>query len=416
MTLFKRITAAVLLGAVTLTGAALTSCGSEKEFSVTVKDHLGNTFGSGVIVKFMQNGSQAAMQALDEDGVAKKTLAGGEYDIELSFTDTETEYHYKKDNKVTSKEPSAEIVISKVAGGETTPLSTEGEDYEAYTVTDGCTYVKVTEGKKAFFLFTPLEAGTYEFSVADGANCDIGYHGAPHYIQTNLAEVKDKKFTISVSSSMIGSGEGNGGTSIYVLSLTALDADTKNAVLGIQKIGDPQKTIEDEPWTIYTATHKPTSYTLPEGAQIKEFDLTEKTDAYKLVYNEEDEFYHLNSKNGPLVLVRLGENCDYIDCFETILDRSGVVKYFFDGEPVYENFVRKEDYSECLLDYIECDDENLGVYPLTKDLEYIIKQRGDYAGWWDPESPSYRFKDPNGNNLSGINNDIAWLLMCCYVG
>jgi hypothetical protein len=38
-------------------------------------------------------------------------------------------------------------------------------------------------------------------------------------------------------------------------------------------------------------------------------------------------------------------------------------------------------------------------------------------GWWDSDrtNGSYLFIDENGNKLSDINEDIAWLLMCCYI-
>ena len=111
------------------------------------------------------------------------------------------------------------------------------------------------------------------------------------------------------------------------------------------------------------------------------------------------------------MLVRLAKDCKYIACFKTMLDRSGVSKYFFDDE---KNFIKKESYSECLLEYIEYVDEDNGVYPLTKDLKYIIEQRGEYVGWWNPEGNGYMFKDDSGNNLTNINNEIAWLFMCCY--
>ena len=95
-----------------------------------------------------------------------------------------------------------------------------------------------------------------------------------------------------------------------------------------------------------------------------------------------------------------------------MLDRSGVTKYFFDEN---DEFVKKESYSECLLEYIEYVDEAEGVYPLTEDLKYIIQQRGGYVGWWDIESSGYIFKDAAGNNDATINAEIAWLLMCCYI-
>ena len=145
---------------------------------------------------------------------------------------------------------------------------------------------------------------------------------------------------------------------------------------------------------------------------MKEFDLTAKTDAYTLVLNEDDGFYHLGDKNGPLVLMRLAEDCDYIACFETILDRSGVSRYFYDENG---NFTEKVSYSECLLEYIEYVDAVEGVYPLTEDLKHIVTQRGEYVGWWNTESNGYLFKDANGYNDLTINTELAWLLMCCYM-
>jgi hypothetical protein len=95
-----------------------------------------------------------------------------------------------------------------------------------------------------------------------------------------------------------------------------------------------------------------------------------------------------------------------------MLERSGVSKYFYDENG---NFVKKESYSECLTEYLDYVDLDEGVYPMTEDLKYIIQQRGEYVGWWNPESSSYIFKDINGLNLTDINNEIAWLLMSCYI-
>jgi len=60
-------------------------------------------------------------------------------------------------------------------------------------------------------------------------------------------------------------------------------------------------------------------------------------------------------------------------------------------------------------------DEDKGVYPLTKDLMYIIQQRGEHSGWFDPNASMYLFKDVNGEMVPGINTQIAWLFMCCYI-
>ena len=388
----------------------LTGCGGQKKYTVTVKDALGNPY-AGAVVKFMQNGEQAAMQVCDENGVAEKKLAKGEYTLEITSTDSSVEFYYEEGLTVSASKNEIEVIVAYKVSSESRTLTVDSKEYDSYAVSEGCTYVDLTTDDRSYFLFTPTKAGEYQFTVVDNENTQIGYYGTPYFVQSNsAAEVVDNAFTISVRADMISTGET--GTTVCVIGIDALDEKTTNCTLAIERLGDVKKTVEDEEWTYYETTATLSAYTLPEGAQIKEFDLTASTDTYNLVYNEEDGYYHLDSTTGPLVLVRLAEDCDYIDCFQTMLDRSDVVKYFFDDDG---EFIKKEKYTDCLLEYIECVDENEGVYPLTEDLKYIIQQRGDYAGWWDIEGSSYLFKDIDGNNDASINVDIAWLLMCCYI-
>lgn len=403
----KRFISVLLIAVLTLTLFTLTACGKgEKDYTVNVKDALGNPYTSGIVVKFMQGGKQVAMQSCNEQGAATKSLTNGKYDIVLQFADDEIEYYYDDNIKLTSRKNEVDVILAYKITSKPEILS---DEYEAYPVNLGCTYVELKEGRN-YFLFTPTKEGNYEFSIPEGKNVTIGYYGAPHFVQENsAAEVKDNKFTINVKASMIGT---NGtGTSTFVIGIDA-DKKAKDCVLGINRLGDAIKTVDDEPWTVYQKTVELQDYKLPAGAEIKEFDLTASTDTYKMVLNEDDGYYHLNDANGPLVLVRLAEDSEYIASFKTMLDRSGVNKYFFDEN---EKFIKKESYSECLLEYIEYVDEDEGVYPLTEDLKYIIQQRGEYVGWWDIENVGYMFKDESGNNLTDINSEIAWLFMCCYI-
>lgn len=402
----KNLVSILLITAITFSLFTLTACGSgEKDYTVNVKDALGNPYTSGIVVKFMQGGKQVAMQSCNEQGSATKSLESGKYNVVLVFADENAQYYYDSDIKLTSRKNEVDVILSYKVTSEAVTLS---EDCNAYPVNLGCTYVELEKGRN-YFLFTPTVAGNYEFSIPEGDNVTIGYYGAPHYVQSeNAAEVKDNKFSINVKSSMIGAGDT--GTNTFVIGIDA-EKKAKDCILGIERVGDPIKTVEDEPWTVYQKTVELQDYTLPTNVEIKEFDLTASTDTYKLVLNEDDGFYHLNDKNGPIVLVRLAEDCEYIACFKTMLDRSAVNKYFYDKD---KNFVKKESYTECLFEYIEYVDEDEGVYPLTEDLKYIIQQRGEYVGWWDIENLGYMFKDDSGNNIPDINAEIAWLFMCCY--
>ncbi len=406
----KKFISLCLIAILTFSLFTLIACESgEKDYIVNVKDAFGNPYTSGIIVKFMDGDDQVAMQSVNDKGIAKKSLESDTYSIVLGFTDKGVEYYYDTDIEVTSSENEVDVILSYKVTGTPEKLYAGSDEIDAYNISAGCTYVELKENNRNYFLFVPTQAGNYEFSIPDGDNATIGYYGAPHFVQeSGVAEVKDNKFTINVKSNMIGT---NGtGTATFVIGVDA-GKNTKHCVIGINRLGDPIKTIEDEPWTIYQKTVELRDYKLPSNLTIKEFDLKASTDTYKLVLNKDDGYYHLNNKSGPIVLVRLTEDSKYIDCFNTMLERSGVSKYFFDDK---ENFVKKESYSECLLEYIEYVDEDNGVYPLTEDLKYIIQQRGEYVGWWDPEGNGYMFKDASGNNLTDINNEIAWLFMCCY--
>lgn len=401
----KRIFALVLVLA--CCAALLSACGGgDAVYKVHIVDALGNPYTSGVVVKYMQNGTQAGMQVVNSEGVAEKVLPKGEYTVELQFTDSDVTYVYDRSTlSYAGSETELEIVLNYGLGEESQNLFVVDRDYEAFYVNAGCTAVKLNPEKMSYFLFAPSEAGTYAFSL-QGSDAAIGYYGAPHFVQqTSAAEVVDNKFTMSIRQDMIGTG--NTGTTVLVIGVAAGDSD---AVLCIDRTGDPQWTVEDEPWTIYEAKGPMTPYT-HTAKELTDFDLTAEN--YTLVLGE-DGYYHKDAAAGPLVLVRLGKNSGgskYLDDFQTILEHSGVSKYFYDDNG---EFVKKEKYDDCLLKYFEIMDEKSGLYPLTEDLKYIIQSRGEYSGWFDAGNSLYLFKDENGNKVPGINNEIAWLFMCCY--
>ena len=386
----------------------LTACGGggEAAYKVAITDALDQPVTSGVVVKFMQNGAQAGMQVVNDRGVAEKTLPKGDYTVELQFTDSEAVYQYDaSDLTLSASKTELQIKLYYGLSEQTQSLHAGGRDYEAHYVTVGGTEFTLDPQLMTYFLFAPTESGTYEFSLG-GSDAAIGYYGAPHFVQeTSAAEVTDNRFTVSVRPDMIGTG--NTGTTVLVIGVAAGEG---KAVLGINRIGDHQWSVADEPWTVYAGTHTPEAYELPAGAAVKEFDL--KAEGYQLVLDAKG-FYHLDSAEGPLVLVRLGKaaKVPYLDPFETILEHTGVNKYFYDADG---NFQKKENYADCLMGYIACVDAESGLYPLTEDLKYIIQASGDHNGWFETDG-NYIFKTESGEQLVGINREISWLFMCCYM-
>ena len=382
---------------------AAVDAGGNVEYRVVLTDALGNLYHDGIIVKFLQNGEEIAMQVVGEDGAAVKSLPAGEYTVELVYTSSDAAYGYDADTlTLTPEAPELQIMMYQVITLESQTLYVDAKEHEAYKITLGCTEVSLNAGERTYFLFTPEQAGNYEFGVENDVAA-VGYYGSPFFVQSvSAVDVVDNKVQISVSADGLGS--------TMVIGLDSNGADS--CVLTAARIGDAIKTLADEPWHVYQKTVELSPYTLPAGAKLQNFDLTASSDAYNLVLNETDGFYHLDSADGPLVLVRLVGELEYMATYSTVLDRTGVVKYFYDDNG---EFIRKEQYTDCLLEYIPNADENEGVYPLTEDLKYIIQQSGDHSGWWDLNSHGYIFKDEGGNVVPGINADIAWLFMCCYL-
>lgn len=396
----KRYSALVLV--LVLLMSLLSACGGNAVYTVKVTDAQGVPYTTGVIVKFMKDGTQVAMQPVDANGEAKKELEKGDYTVELVFTDENAGYYDPAAAILSAKQTTVELKLTNKLSEQTTQLFVDGEECAAYTVTAGSTYVPVAANERSYFLFTPTEAGTYKFSV-DNTQMVLGYYGAPHFVQSiSAADVVDNAFSVSISESSLG-----GAT--YVIGIDGISEAT-NCLLTVVRTGAPEHNVADEPWTEYKTTAVLTPYTLelPAGKQLMYMDITSETAKHAFVFNDDDGYYHLDTADGPVIHVHLAKGAPYVS-LQTVIQGDGPVggapirEYFYDADG---NFVKKEDYTDILVDYFENMDPDLGVYPLTDDLIYII-QNGCNS-WWDSESPDYIF--------NGCNAELGWMFACCWVG
>ena len=406
----NRIKALLLAAIMLLSTLALCACGGgETEYEVKVVDTAGVP-ATGVIVKFMQNGTQVAMQPVDANGVAKKALAKGDYTLELVYTDASiTGYVDPATAVLSADKTSVQITLYNTVSGEGVDLIADGNEYKAYYVTDGGTYVDVAKQTRNYFLFTPTQAGTYKISI-DNKDMKLGYYGSPFFVQSqSVEEVVDNAFTVSVSQSMIGTG--NTGTTVMVIGIDGA-AEDGSCILNVQRTGDPAWTVESEPWTEYKTTHNLAPFTLDLGGkELTYVDITGTAADNQVVYNEADGYYHFGKADGPVVYIHLGKGAPYVS-LQTMIQGDGPMggaplrHYFWNGEGRgKENFVKREDYTDIMVSYFENMDANTGVYPLTQDLVYIIQTA--CSGWWDAESPDYIF--------DGCNPEIGWMFALCYL-
>ena len=404
----SKILSAVLVVAMLLT---LCACGGNSDsttanYQVKVLDGQGNPFTSGIIVKFMKDGQQIAMQPVNGEGIASKELDKGDYTVELTFTDSSINGHYDTSAAVLSADKTyLELSLISALGNESVDLVVNNEDHKAYVVNAGSTYLTVKASVRNYFLFTPAEAGTYELRV-DNNDVKVGYYGAPHYVQSISAiDAINNVITLSISAGSIGGS--------YVFGLDGLTEDT-NVVMGIIRTGDPSITISDMPWTEYKTTHTPSEFTLsiPSGKSLKYVDVTGKTEDTVVVKSDADGYYHYGSANGPIVYVHLGKGAPYF-ALQTVIEGDGlgggapIREYFYDANG---EFLKKEDYTDILRTYFENMDANHYVYPLNDDLIYIIKN--GCKQWWDKNDPDYNEQF----SITDCNPEIGWMFALCYIG
>lgn len=407
MKTFRKILVAVLAVSMLL---ALCACGSKDagnkgdngtaNYQVKVLDGEGKPLTTGVIVKFLKNGEQVAMQPVNGDGIAAKELAKGDYTVELVFTNSAQGGHYDASEAVLSADKtSLELSLVKTLGTISYDLVVGEKTHTAFVIDAGSTYLTVKASERNYFIFEPTAAGTYKFYVNNN-DIKVGYYGSPHYVQAESAvDVVDNTVTLSISEGALGGS--------YVLGLDGAASDV-SLIFNAIRTGDPTVTIADMPWTEYKTTHTPAPYTLNLGGKsLKYVDIKGKTEDNVVVYSDADGYYHYGTASGPVVLVHLGKKAPYVS-LQTVIEGDGlgggapIREYFFDPEG---DFLKKEDYTNILRKYFENMDASAGVYPLTKDLEYIIKN--GCHGWWEKDDPDYIFTD--------CNPEIGWMFALCYV-
>lgn len=396
-------------------------------YKVTVIGVDGKPATSGMVVSFLRNGEQVALQTLDATGVAAKELEKGDYTVQLQFNSSDEKYYYDTSDltlSATKTELTIELAYALGEQYEMLGVGAEGE-FPAYYVNSGRTRVTLKAGQRTYFLFQPSEAGYYKLSTADDAYF-TGYYGSPYFVQSDNAvdTVEGNASFVPVSADQISTGIY--GTTVLVIGVDNPGSADVETLLYVERTGD--YVISEVPTENYQGTHSMAPWTKPENVTINKFDLTAAAGTYELFVDEQG-FYHLDSPTGPLVVVCLGENSEslmsYASPYDIMLQNTGVMKYIRDEQG---NLVKREDYKNCLEAYIGvrdesegvvytggCIDRESGLYPLTDDLMYIIQNHGEYSGWWENGSDNYLFNDMDGNPLPNITAENAWLFMCCYL-
>lgn len=338
----------------------------------------------------------------DENGVAAGKLVPGNYSVVLKLPagyDAKT-----KEFKLSAENPMASIKADKVEMGDR-PHKDLVNVGIAYYVEQGENQLELAHSELTeiynYFIFEPTETGLYQVTTLE-ENAKVSNWATSNYPYNASSDMVNNSFEINVKELIDGLG--------YVVGVSGAE----NCTLVITRIGDPKWDVSDEPWSEdwkEGLSEPPTKkFKLSSGG--KKLTYVDLESTAKVVFNSADGYYHLNSKNGPVIYVNLGANAPYISMYD-MLGYSGngggaqnLTRYFYDEEG---NFIKKEMYTDWMRPYIENRDATYDVYPLTDTLMYMLQNGGEQFGWWDSESSVYKFSDID------LNEEIAWMFACCYI-
>lgn len=394
----------------------------EAAYKVTVVDGVGTPYTEKLIVKFMQGDQQIAMLPIGKDGTVEKVMPKGDYSIQVVSTDADAKFFYDEAAaKLTADQTELQLLVAMEKGDAFEAISAssvatgEYASFDAYYLQEGTTHVTMDAKDRNYFLFVPQEAGTYEVSVVGDAATLGVYGGSIHFVMEHTThEMTDGKLVLSVQPSMIGNGET--GTTVYVLGIDVAEG-VSDGLINIVRVGEPGWSFTEEPWSNYQPTQEVEAYTLPEGTELKSFDLTAATDAYQLVYNEEDGCYHVGAADGPKVFVQLGEAVNGISLMgmvgeivyqDGVLMQTGSAPFRYSYDNGQEDFF-KEDYTDAMREYVTARDKASGVYPLNKDLHYMLPLGVEANGWCREDTANFLFRD-----LEGFNPEIGWMFLLLH--
>lgn len=364
--------------------------GTKMNYSIKVVDYQ-QTPITDVQVMFWSGDTMMAMKSVDTQGVANAKLTPGDYTVTLAFASGD---YYVDESALllTEANPSNQILVAN----RLSEYKNCYFDSNTYIVDMGGSYAEMQADVINYFLFTPDVAGQYRISVS-GGKADLSYWGGNVNFVFDLTSNTDydgTAFTLNVKESYLGAD--------YIIGITGVES----CILQIIRVGEPILGAEDLPFDVYEATTTPQAFSISkeDGEKLTYIDVTKSTGSYKIVYNAVDGFYHLNSTSGPILYANLGGNAPYLSV-ATMLGTAGLRCYFYEGDTI----VKKEDYYDCMMAYVDCIDSKYGIYPLTEDIKYIIQNYGEFVGWWDENSYAYLFSGEK------VNKELGWLFMCCYV-
>ena len=359
-----------------------TSNPNAKTYTVEVVDYNGNPI-KDTAVSFLSGGKTVATVLVGSNGKASASLDKGNYTVEIKFP-SGTNYGFDKSTaSLTSSKTSTKVVAAPKADTTDTTSVYEGK-YVMQNVYTGGTYIEMQSNGNNFIVFKPTKSGKYEIRTTD-SSAKIVSAGSTSYFNESPS-YSGSSFEIDVYSDQVKAGMQ------YVISVTG----ASESIVVIERTGSAGKLTT---YKTYAAKTTPKAFTLSgvSGKTQKYVADYLNASSFKIVLGS-DGYYHKDSATGPIMYVVLNSKARYVSMEDLVAN--GPLRSSSKGE----------DYTECMMKYVDCIDSTYGVYPLTEDLKYMFQQGGKTKGWWDKsvEGGYYLFGSQT------VNTDIAWMFECCW--
>lgn len=397
----------------TFVSGCCSDCGAEEPHGIWIVDGLGKPVND-VIVKIMKDGELVKMYPYKGEFLPFD-IETGTYTLELDLEGTGENYVYDQSAlTITPDNRSANIRLFKTVPEETCSLfvgSPIEKDYDAYYITEGSYKVSLTPNDYTFFVFAPKSAAIYTLTYECDTDLKISYHGGTFFVQGNDLSESSSEFAVYENGLAASVYAGNiGGEMVFAIKSTT----ATECIFNIENAGDPGTRLVDKPWTPCLEDEDKVKEQLnlkPNGTYTV-IDVTNMT--ISAVFNEEDGYYHLNSKDGPIIFIDLTTDSKFVSSIQKICGNQRMGAYIYD---INGDFIEKRSYNELFLQYGMPDNADEKVsepirIPLTQKLAEAVKTFGDKNGWWSDNADTNIFT----RSLLGAsyNKDIAWLLYCGY--
>ena len=358
-------------------------------YTIHIKDGYGDPYSD--VVARLHAADGTIHLVVITDGVGSTNLVRGNYTVDLIFQQENMRYA-QTGLLLTAEITETTIVVAPgVEGrpGKVNPTTMPGSTFDAYYLNTNHNYVDVEPLNLKFFLFKPTKPGIYKIWT-NNPGAEVENWQTLDQATPLDAGVENNILVIEV--------EEVGKT--YVIGIDAA-YDVSEIILTVFRVPDcvldPLPVTPDLPVEPY-APH------LPEYAEIRYLNFM----AMQALVLGEDGFFHLDTEDGPIVLIDLKGN-RYGVSLQMLMETGEMAWYEYDrdGYPIY-----KRDYTECMNAYLAVMEPVNGLYPLTMDLYTMIKDYGDHIGWWDPASENFLFTDMEDGVLIP---DAAWMFLACYI-